>query len=278
MLIFVKYSLGEAGNMGTALITGASSGIGAAFAEALAQRGMNVVLVARSEDRLLALANTLKSQYGIRADVMVQDLTQPDAATMVYKAVEALGVAVDLLINNAGFGDYGVFGDRPRQKQLDMVQLNIAALVDLTHQFLPQMQERRSGSILNIASIAGFQPMPYFSVYAATKAFVLSFSEALWAENQTTGVHIMAVCPGPTESRFFEVADFPQTLASEGQGIVSAEVVVQEALRAFDNRQSNVVTGGMGNQMIVNAARFLPRQTLVNGIAKLFRPKSIQSP
>lgn len=264
--------------MGTALITGASSGIGAAFAQALAQRGMNVVLVARSEDRLLALANTLKSQYGIRADVMVQDLTQPDAAASVYKAAEALGVAVDLLINNAGFGDYGAFGDRPRQTQLDMVQLNIAALVDLTHQFLPQMQERKSGSILNIASIAGFQPMPYFSVYAATKAFVLSFSEALWAENQTTGVHIMAVCPGPTESRFFEVANFPQTLASDGQGIVSAEVVVQEALQALDKMQSNVVTGGMGNQMIVNASRFLPRQTLVNGIAKLFRPKSIQSP
>jgi uncharacterized protein len=264
--------------MGTALITGASSGIGAAFAEALAKQGMNVVLVARSEDRLLALANTLKSQHGIRADVMVQDLTQPDAATMVYKAVEALGVEVELLINNAGFGDYGAFGDRPRQTQLDMVQLNIAALVDLTHQFLPQMQERRSGSILNIASIAGFQPMPYLSVYAATKAFVLSFSEALWAENQTTGVHIMAVCPGPTESRFFEVANFPQTLASDGQGIVSAEVVVQEALQALDKRQSNVVTGGMGNQMIVNAARFLPRQTLVNGIAKLFRPKSVQSP
>ena len=264
--------------MSTALITGASSGIGAAFAEALAQRGMNVVLVARSEDRLFALANTLKSQYGIRAEVIVQDLTQPDAATLVYKSVEALGVEIDLLINNAGFGDYGVFGDRPRQKQLDMIQLNIAALVDLTHQFLPQMQERRSGSILNIASIAGFQPMPYFSVYAATKAFVLSFSEALWAENQSTGVHIMAVCPGPTESRFFEVADFPQVSVSEGQGIVAAEVVVQEALRALDNRQSNVVTGGMGNQMIVNAARFLPRQTLVNGIAKLFRPKSIQSP
>jgi uncharacterized protein len=264
--------------MSTALITGASSGIGAAFAEALAKRGMNVVLVARSEDRLVALANTLKSQYGTRADVMVQDLTQPDAVTLVYKAVEALGIEIDLLINNAGFGDYGAFCDRPRQKQLDMIQLNIAALVDLTHQFLPQMQERRSGSILNIASIAAFQPMPYFSVYAATKAFVLSFSEALWAENQSTGVHIMAVCPGPTESRFFEVADFPQTLASEGQGIVSAEVVVQEALQALDKRHFNVVTGGMGNQMIVNAARFLPRQTLVNGIAKLFRPKSVQNP
>jgi uncharacterized protein len=261
--------------MGTALITGASSGIGAAFAEALAKDGMDVVLVARSEDRLQQLANTLKGLHGIRADVIVQDLTQPDAATVLYKAVEALDVEIDLLVNNAGFGDYGAFGDRPRQKQLDMIQLNVAALVDLTHQFLPQMQRRRSGSILNIASIAGFQPMPYFSVYAATKAFVLSFSEALWAENQNTGVHIMAVCPGPTESRFFEVADFPNTIGNEGPSMVSAEVVVQEALQGLKNQQSNVVTGGMGNQIVVNTARFLPRQALVNGMAKLFRPKTI---
>jgi uncharacterized protein len=262
--------------MGTALITGASSGIGAAFAEALAKDGMDLVLVARSEDRLQQLANTLKSLHGIRADVIVQDLTQPDAATVLYKTIEALGVPIDLLINNAGFGDYGAFGDRPRQKQLDMIALNISALVDLTHQFLPQMQQRRSGSILNIASIAGFQPMPYFSVYAATKAFVLSFSEALWAENQDKGVHIMAVCPGPTESRFFDVAEFPQTSANEGPSIVSAEVVVQEALKALDAKQSNVVTGGIGNQLVVNAPRFLPRQVLVNGIAKLFRPKTSQ--
>jgi uncharacterized protein len=260
--------------MGTALITGASSGIGAAFAQALAKRGMNLVLVARSEARLQQLADTLKSQHSIRVDVMVQDLTQLNSATLLYKAVESLGLEVDLLINNAGFGDYGAFGDRPRQKQLDMIQLNISALVDLTHQFLPPMQQRRSGSILNIASIAGFQPMPYFSVYAATKAFVLSFSEALWAENQDKGVHIMAVCPGPTESRFFEVAEFPQTSANEGSSIVSAEVVVQEALQALDSKHSNVVTGGIGNQLMVNAPRFLPRQVLVNGVAKLFRPKT----
>jgi uncharacterized protein len=278
VLRFTKFLEQEIGNMSTALITGASSGIGAAFAEALAKRGVNVVLVARSEDRLLALANTLNSQHGIRADVIVQDLTQPDSTTLVYKAIATLGLEIDLLINNAGFGDYGVFCDRPRQKQLDMIQLNISALVDLTHQFLPQMQQRRSGSILNVASIAGFQPMPYFSVYAATKAFVLSFSEALWAENQSSGVHIMAACPGPTESRFFEVADFPNTLASPGQGIVSAAVVVQEALQALENKQPNVVTGGISNQIVVNAARFLPRQTLVNGIAKVFRPKSIKSP
>lgn len=264
--------------MGTALITGASSGIGAAFAELLAQRGMNLVLVARSEDRLQQLADTLKAQHGIRADVIVQDLTKPEAAAAVFEAVNALDLEIDLLINNAGFGDYGAFGDRPRQKQLDMIQLNIGALVDLTHHFLPQMQQRKSGSILNIASIAGFQPMPYLSIYAATKAFVLSFSEALWAENQDKGVHVMAVCPGPTESSFFEAADFPQTLASGGQNLVPAAAVVQEALQALDQKQSNVVTGGIGNQIMVNASRFLPRPTLVNGIAKLFRPKATSNP
>jgi uncharacterized protein len=272
-----EYRTAENDNMGTALITGASSGIGAAFADALAKQGMSVVLVARSEDRLQRLAHTLQTQYGIRADVIVQDLTKPDAATAVYQAVESLGVAVDLLINNAGFGDYGAFGDRPRPKQLDMIQLNISALVDLTHQFLPQMQQRKSGSILNIASIAAFQPMPYFAVYAATKAFVLSFSEALWAENRSQGVHIMAVCPGPTESSFFDAADFPKTLASEGQSLVLAEVVVKEALQGLETKQLSVVTGGIGNHAIVNAARFLPRQTLVNGIAKVFRPKSTKS-
>jgi uncharacterized protein len=260
--------------MSTALITGASSGIGAAFAEALAERGTNVILVARSEDRLQQLADTLKSQHGIRADVIVQDLIKPEAAAAVFEAVKVLGVEVDLLINNAGFGDYGAFGDRPLQKQRDMIQLNIGALVDLTHHFLPQMQQRKSGSILNIASIAGFQPMPYFSVYAATKAFVLSFSEALWAENQDQGVHVMAVCPGPTESRFFEAADLPKALASGGQSLASAAVVVKQALEALERRQSNVVTGGIGNQLVVNASRFLPRPTLVNGVAKLFRPKA----
>jgi uncharacterized protein len=259
--------------MSTALITGASFGIGAAFAEALAERGTNVVLVARSEDRLQQLADTLKTQHGVRADVIVQDLTKPDAAAAVFEAVKGLGIEIDLLINNAGFGDYGAFGDRPPQKQRDMIQLNIGALVDLTHHFLPPMQQRKSGGILNIASIAGFQPMPYLSVYAATKAFVLSFSEALWAENQDKGVHIMAVCPGPTESHFFEAADFPKTLASGGQSLAPAAVVVKEALQALERKQPNVVTGGMGNQIVANASRFLPRPTLVNGIAQLFRPK-----
>lgn len=258
--------------MGAALITGASSGIGAAFAKALAQRSMDLLLVARNENRLQQLAANLRADYGVQVAVVVQDLTQPEGATAVYKAFTALGWTLEVLINNAGFGDYGTFGDRPRQKQLDMIQLNVTALVDLTHQCLPLMQAQGSGRIVNVASIAGFQSMPYLSVYAATKAFVLSFSEALWAENQTTGVQIMVVCPGPTETRFFEAAEFPSTLARGGQAIVSAERVVQEALDAFQTRKMTVITGGLGNRIMVNAGRFLPRQTLVKGIAKLFRP------
>jgi uncharacterized protein len=261
--------------MVAALITGASSGIGEAFAVELAQRGMDLILVARSETKLKQLAERLRSQHSIKAEAIVQDLTVPEAATSVYKTVQDLGWSIDLLINNAGFGDYGLFCDRPRQKQLDMIQLNIAALVDLTHQFLPTMVERHSGSIINVASIAAFQPLPYLSVYAATKAFVLSFSEALWEENRRHNVDILAVCPGPTESQFFAAADFPQTFANSSQKATSAEQVVKEALQALAAKQSNVVTGGIGNWLISNVPRLWPRQSLVQGVAKVMqRPET----
>ena len=258
--------------MATALITGASSGIGAAFARELAQRSMDLVLVARSASKLQQLAHDLNQQHRVQVEVIVQDLLEPDAATTVYQWVQNLGWSVDTLINNAGFGDYGVFCDRDRQRQLDMVQLNISTLVDLTHQFLPQMLERQSGSILNIASIAGFQPIPYLSVYAATKAFVLSFSEALWAETKAQGVCVLAVCPGPTDSQFFEVAEFPTSFSGRKQKLVPAEEVVQEALKALAAKRANVVTGGFGNQVVVNLARFWPRQALVGTVEQFFRP------
>ena len=264
--------------MGTALITGASSGIGAAFARELATRGMDLVLVARSADKLQQLAQDLTQQHTVVVEVMVQDLLEPDAATAVYKSVQDLGWSVDLLINNAGFGDYGRFCDRVRQRQLNMITLNVSALVDLTHQFLPQMLERQSGSILNIASIAAFQPLPYLSVYAATKAFVLSFSEALWAENKSQGVCVLAVCPGPTESRFAEVADFPASFSGMEQDLVPAEDVVQAALTALAAKRSNVVTGGLGNQVVVNLSRFWPREALVGNVEQFFRPPSQSNP
>jgi short-subunit dehydrogenase len=262
--------------MSTALITGASSGIGAVFAQALAKRQTNLVLVARSQDKLNQLAQQLQEQYPIQVEVLVQDLTGPDAAKSVFEAVTQKNITIDLLINNAGFGTYGSFSESSLPKQLEMIQLNIMALVDLTYQFLPQMQQRGSGAIINLSSIAGFQPLPYMSVYAATKAFVLSFSEALWAENQEKGVKVIAVCPGPTKTNFFDIAGFEElaTGSRENQRSATPESVVRDALKALEGQSSTVVTGGLPNQIIVNLPRFLRRDTLVKLVEQQFRPKN----
>ena len=256
----------------TALITGASSGIGQAFAEELATRQTNLILVARSQDKLYRLAEELQARTPIDVEVIVQDLTEPQAGQKVYDWVQDKGLTVDLLINNAGFGDYGPLVERELSKQLEMVQLNVKVLVELTHLFLSQMQQRGQGSIINVASIAGFQALPYLSTYAATKAFVLSFTEALWAENKDKGINCIALCPGATESKFAEVADFPKTLENKNNvRLTSAEAVVKDALKALEQNKSNVVTGGIGNNIIVNLSRFLPREWLVNAVEKQFK-------
>jgi short-subunit dehydrogenase len=248
--------------MNTALITGASAGIGAAFAQELAARRTNLVLVARSEAKLQQLAQELQ-QYKIQVDIVVQDLTEPKAARTVFDIVTEKGLTIDLLINNAGFGEYGDFAELDAEQQVKMIQLNILALVDLTHQFLPGMRQRRSGGIINMSSVAAFQPMPYFSVYAASKAFVLSFSEALWAENRSYGVHILAVCPGPTETNFFQEAEFPTGLVNAAAtNYTPTEVVVREALKALEKKYPSVIPGNITNQLIANLHRFLPRETL----------------
>jgi short-subunit dehydrogenase len=261
--------------MKTALITGASSGIGAAFAYELASRGSDLVLVARSGDRMRAIAIDLQNQFGVRVEVVEQDLTAPEATERVVEAVQNLGLTLDGLINNAGFGDYGEFGDRPYDRQSDMVKLNVLTLVELTHKFLPMMRAQKRGSIINVSSIAAFQPMPYLSVYAASKAFVLNFSEALWEENKRYGIRVLALCPGPTETRFFDEAEFPQSFAqSTPQQLIAPETVVKEALKALDDHVPTLVTGGFLNQVIVNLPRFLPRPTLIKAIANQFRPDS----
>ncbi len=253
--------------MKTALITGASVGIGAAYAQALAARQTNLVLVARSEDKLKQLAQELQTQFRIQTEIIVQDLALAGAAQLVSEKVSQKGLNIDILINNAGFGDYGVFTERDLSKQLAMIQLNITTLVELTHIFLSRMRAQNQGAIINIASIAGFQPLPYLSVYAATKAFVLNFTEALWAENKHTKVRILAVCPGPTESEFFKTADFPQV----NYKCTPAAAVVRDSLKALENNQPNLVTGGLGNQIIVNLARFMPRELIVSIVEKQFR-------
>lgn len=264
--------------MPTTLITGASSGIGAAFAQALAMRQTNLVLVARSKDKLDSLAQQLQHQYQIEVEVFVQDLTAPAAASTLFEAITRKNIAIDLLINNAGFGDYGSFTESSVDKQLEMIQLNILALVELTYRFLPQMQQRRSGSIINLSSISGFQSLPYMSVYAASKAFVLSFSEALWAENRDKGVKVLAVCPGLTKTNFIETAGdrYVRFTSSrlQRQNTISPEVVVKEALKALERGTSQVVTGGLINHIFVNLPRFLPRDLLVKLAEQQLRPKS----
>lgn len=258
--------------MKTALITGASSGIGEEFARDLAAKKTDLVLVARSQDKLEKLAKELSNQYQVKVEIIVQDLTEVAAGQRVLEQVQEKGLIIDLLINNAGFGDYGAFCDRSLSKQMAMIQLNISALVELTGLFLPQMQQKGSGAIINISSIAGFQPIPYLSVYAATKAFVLSFSEALWAENKDLGVKILAVCPGPTESEFYKEADFPDSATGlNGMSMTTTEKVVQETFKALDKEQSHVVTGGFANQVVVNLPRLIPRDLLVDVVGKQFK-------
>ncbi|QLE55729.1 SDR family oxidoreductase [Nostoc sp. TCL26-01] len=257
--------------MTTALITGASGGIGEAFARELAARQTNLVLVARSVEKLNQLAQELQQQYKIQVDVIVKDLTEPDAAATVFDATKTQGLTIDILINNAGFGDYGDFAESDRTRQIKIVQLNVLALVDLTHHFLPLMRQRRSGSIINVASIAAFQPIPYLSVYAASKAFAVSFSEALWAENRQYGIRVLVACPGPTETNFFTEANFPPALAQTTNTVMSSQEVVRESLTALEQWEPNVIISDTGTHLRSAVAKLVPRKILLTLLAKHFK-------
>lgn len=191
----------------TVLITGASGGIGRACAHEFAKNGFQPVLVARSEEKMYALRDELQKAYGIDSLVLAKDLTSESAATELHAQLEEEGVAIDILINNAGFGDYAAFLDSDWDKQRRMVELNVLALMHMTHVFGNAMRKRGSGRILNIASLAAFCPGPYMSIYYASKAFVVSFSEGMAEELKNTGVTITAFCPGPTRTGFEAAAD-----------------------------------------------------------------------
>jgi uncharacterized protein len=255
--------------MNTTLITGASSGIGAAFARKLAARGRNVLLVARSEDKLITLCNELGRLTSIRAQYVALDLQGPEAPLQLLEETKNRGLEIEMLINNAGFGSMGDFVKLDLDRELEMIQLNIRALVELTHRFLVPMRERKSGTIINVASTAGFQAVPYMATYAATKAFVLSFSEALWDENRRHGVHVMAVCPGVTETNFFETAgmDHPPMRI-----IQTPEEVVDTTLRAL-NRQKSTVISGWANRFTIEAERILPRSVVTRVAGKALRSR-----
>ena len=242
----------------TALVTGASSGIGAEFARALARKGCDLILVARREDKLRDLADQLIAKHRIKAEVIAHDLSDEWASRAIFDEVNQRGLSVDILINNAGFATQGDFETTDADLLHAQVMLNVTAVVDLTRAFLPAMIERKSGVIVNVASTAGFLPLPTQAVYGATKAFVLSWSEALWAENRARGVKVLALCPGATETEFFErvgrdVAAFKDT----------PEFVVQTAMKALSRGDSTVVVGRANRFVAHVLPRILSRETLV---------------
>ncbi len=253
--------------MNTTLITGASSGIGEAFARKLAAQGRNVLLVARSEDKLITLCNELGRMNSIRAQHVALDLSEPESPARLFDEAQKRGLIVDMLINNAGFGAFGDFGKIDLARQLNMIDLNIKALVDLTYRFLAPMRERKQGAIINVASTAAFQPVPYFATYAATKAFVLSFSEALWEENRSFGVTVMALCPGVTNTNFFEAARGQKPPARTSQ---TPEEVVDTALSGLARHKSNIVSGWT-NFIMVEAERLTPRSLVVRMAGRMMR-------
>lgn len=250
----------------TALVTGASSGIGEQFARQLAIRGHELILVARRADRLERLASDLPTP----AHVIPCDLAT-DAASLPGRVAE-LDRRVDLLVNNAGFGTSGPFLEHDPARDAEQVRLNCEAVVTLTHAFLPPMVERGRGGIINVASSAGMQPIPYESVYAASKAFVISFTDALYAELRGSGVRVLAVNPGPVPTEWQEVAGYESDRTGVVPGEIPAEQVVREALAAYDRGRRSVIPGRM-IRWFIRITSPSPRGIQLRVTERMYRPR-----
>ncbi len=241
----------------TALITGASSGIGAALARIFARNGYSLVVVARGEAALQTLAGELRQAHGIAVTVLPKDLAQASAPAELAAEIAARGLQIDVLVNNAGFATYGAFAELDLQAELDMMQVNMVTLTHLTKLLLPGMIARRSGKILNVASTAAFQPGPLMAVYYATKAYVLSFSEALAEELRDSGVGVTALCPGPTRTGFQDRARMQESRLVQGE-IMDVDTVAQAGFAALTAGRRMVVPG-LQNRLLALAPRFVPR-------------------
>lgn len=250
-----------------ALITGASMGIGEAFAVALAARGYDLALVARSGPALEGVAQRIRAERAVRVEPIVADLEDRAAVERAGDETEARLGRVDLLVNNAGFGAHGHFEALGSARNLGQVRLNVEALVALTDRFAPAMLARGRGGIINVASTAAFQPVPYMAVYGATKAFVLSFSEALAEEFRDRGVRVLALCPGATQTNFFNVAG---ENAQVGR-FRTSEQVVATGLRAFDRGRSSVIDG-TSNRLLAFSPRLAPRSLVARLAAQTMKP------
>jgi short-subunit dehydrogenase len=256
-----------------ALITGASSGLGEQFARQLAARHANLILTARSRDKLETLAKELAQAHGIQTEVIALDLGETGGAARLCEAVDRLGHPVAHLVSNAGFGRYGPFLDGDVAHQAEMVRLNCEALMVLSHHFLRQMVARGSGGVIHLASVASFQAAPYMAVYAATKAFVLTFSEAVGEEVRGTGVRCLALCPGPVPTGFQQAAG-AEIAASQRRAILSAEETVTRGLRAYERGRAVYIPGGM-NRAGAIGSQLLPRAMVVRTVGKMMKGKKL---
>lgn len=252
------------------LITGASSGIGEQFARQLAKQGSHLVLVARTKSKLDTLAAELGRKYNIKVEVIAMDLAEADAPRDLFQQCQRLQLEIELLINNAGFATHGLFEQISGQRQHEEIMLNVAAVVNMTHLFLPDMLRRSSGTVINVSSTAGFQPLPYMAVYGATKAFVLSFTEALWWENRDRGVQFFALCPGSTDTDFFAVVGTEE--ASIGKK-ATPQLVVETALRSLANKKIYTVPGSQ-NYLGAQLSRFVTRKQSLRIVGNMLRPRS----
>jgi len=255
----------------TALITGASSGLGEAYALALADKGAKVILVARRADRLRELSDRINAKHGIYASTVIpMDLSSRDAASTLAKVIQGRGTQVDILVNNAGFGSTINFIDENSTSIVNELTVNINTLVQLTRFFLPGMVERKDGVVINIASTAAFQSLPYMAVYGATKAFVLSFTEALWGETRKQGVKVLAVCPGPTQTEFFDAGGSSPAL---GRFIRKSDDVIETTFRALAKPKSKAtVIDGFLNKITATSSRFFTRNFAIKLASVVMNP------
>lgn len=251
-----------------AIVTGASAGIGWALAEQLATGGANLVLTARRVDRLQKLAADLSKRHAIHTEVFSADLTHLEAPEDIHEFTRTKGIEIGLLVNNAGFGAFGYIQEIPLEKLLEMVQVNCAAVVHLTRLFIPGMVQRKHGDVLIVASTASFQPVPFNSVYAATKAFDLLFAEGIAEEVREFGVRVCALCPGPTTTEFQQVAHQPDRPMKVNE---TAEKVARVGLEALAAGKTWVISGGM-NRLMMETERLAPRRFVAKMAAKMMRP------
>lgn len=251
----------------TALITGASAGIGAELAKVFAAHDHDLVLVARRRDALEALAGTLEGKHGITATVIVDDLGDPEAPERIFAAVRDARIEVDVLVNNAGFGLGGEFSETPIEREITMVQVNVTALMHLTKLFVAPMLKRRAGYVLNVASTAAFFPGPLQSVYYASKAFVLSFSQAVAEELAPSGISVTCLCPGPTETEFAQVAKM-KSVRLPTLDIAEADDVAEFGYRAM-MAGWRVAVPGAKNKLLVQVQRLVPRRIISRAVKKM---------